>query len=966
MPKDNTVAGLYLRLRLNYDELNQDFIRVEETVKSNVQRLGRESALINLKAAIDLTGVTDAEQRLKIEQQKLTQLIELQTQKVRLYEAAWKDAGESTGYASKRAQEAEIKLKQQELALANLSQRLKEIAEQQKQMSQVKTDKANFDNSLLGKYTNIKGDIAGKIGNLTSAFSGLKDATSSADAAISKTLEIIGAIPSPVGKAVAALASIPLVARGIENSLLDMAKPAIEAGDAMYVMSRGMQLSIADTAKLSTVCKVTGIEINEVNGAMRRLSAQLNKNSDEDNARMKMLERFGAVVKDSNGNIKNEVQLIEELSKALKKAEDAGQGAAFRDIVGGRFWSGDFVTFLEDYAGNVELAGQIVKNGLANPVLAHEVQGNINAMNTQAGQLGNAFSSALMPVANDIVPRITKEMGELTKVIAENADGIKTAGQILADVVSGIGTLASKATIEVTKLVGAVGQAVKGLKELKSERPVDNDIVQLYLDDKEIESFNDLVQKELERKFKPAELDILQASPSFAQIESTLRERLKPTYDEIIRLRQEAEETTKKIQEMNNALKETGMTTADANRPNLSPDLLEAAKKESQFFNKISDEIYKLNHDEYENKKYDLLKWQQELINSEETTAEKRAAIESLFAAKSEQIEKQHAEKLAEIQESIAASRRTDLENALDAIDKEKDAWISAGMEEVEASKLATQEKIETIQKLEEEWAEHIHSIYQTALEQRLEQIEKERQAWIQKGIDEVKATKAAEEEKAQAQKNAAMSVLKSQLKEYRAFEQGGYEGLRDYQLKLLYKSGIKPQELNITPEQIANFQKAQQIASNSLLPNFMTDTDKYNHNLLRGSQYDQERGFEYRIPADDFKVDLSEALQNIKTGFEDFDNDIGNVSANFDELPTSLNDVTENLLGFSEKLQDVTESISEIKIPEKQPVNVNVTVQINEAHAWDYEHMRELADKVADELEPAIVSAIGGDSNSY
>ena len=746
-----TISGLYLRIGLNYDELNQDFINVEESLSANIQRLNRQKTLIDIKAKVDLTGVEDAEQRLKVQQEALTKQVELQTQKVRLYETAWIAAVKANGAASQQAEKSAISLKNQELALAQLSQRLKEVTEQQKQLSQTKTDKANFDNSLLGKYTNIKGDVAGKISNLTNAFTGLKDASASADSAITKTLEIIGAIPSPVGKAVAALASIPLVARGIENSLLALAEPAIAAGDAVYVMSRGMQLSIADTAKLATVCKVTGIEINEVNSAMRRLSANLNKAGDKDNAAMKMLEKFGAQVKDSNGNLKNEVQLIDEVSKALLRAEAAGQGAAFRDIVGGRFWSGDFVTFLEDYAGNVELAGKIVKNGLANPALAHEVQGNINAMNTQAAQLGGVFASALMPVANDIVPRVTKEMGELTKIIAENADGIKTLGQVTADVVGGIGTVVSKAIIEVTKMAGAVGQAVKGLKELRTESPVDNDIIKLYLDDKEIENFNSLVQKELKRKFKPAELELLQASPSFAQIESTLRNQLKPTYDEIIRLRQEAEETTKKIREMNDALKETGMTTADANRQPSSPESLDAAKDIAKIFGEASDIIYKLNHNEYENKKYDLLKWRQDLINAESTTAEQRIAIEELYAAKLEQIEQEKEDRVTDIRENAERARHTDLENTLADIEKEKAKRIQAGMEAAEAIKLAAEESAAAVKNLEDAFTEKVNSFRNNALQNQYAAIDKERDSWIKQGISPEQANSFADEQKYEA-----------------------------------------------------------------------------------------------------------------------------------------------------------------------------------------------------------------------
>lgn len=477
--KGETVGNLYLRLGLNYDELNQDFIAVEETLSSNIQRLNRQKTLIDLKASIDLTGVTDAAQKLKIQQEALTKQIEIQSQKVKLYESDWVAAGKANGFASQQAEKAAIALKVQQLELARLSQRLKEV-----QTSQSALPKQ--DNSLLAGYKGIKGNVAENLSNLTNSFTGITDAASSADSAISKSLEIIGNIPSPVGKAVAALAAIPLVAKGVENSLMDMAKPAIEAGDAMYVMSRGMQLSIADTAKLSTICKVTGIEITEVNSAMRRLSASLTKAGDKDNAAMQMLKRFGAEVKDSSGNIKNEIELIEEVSKALKRAEAAGQGAAFRDIVFGRFASGDVITFLEDYGDNAVAASKIVKNGLANPVLAHAIQGNINAMNAQIGQFKSALSSAFMPATEKLVPELTAQFGELTKVIANNADGIKNVSMAIGEVVGSVSSL----TTEITKL------AVESTKLIREPNSA---VAARYKDDYTITSVEDLAEKEYAR-----------------------------------------------------------------------------------------------------------------------------------------------------------------------------------------------------------------------------------------------------------------------------------------------------------------------------------------------------------------------------------------------------------------------------------------------------------------------------------
>ena len=769
--KDNTVAGLYLRLRLNYDDLNQDFVRVEETVKSNVQRLGRESSLINLKAAIDLNGVTDAEQRLKIEQEKLTKLVEVQTQKVKLLEVEWKAAAQAQGNASKNAQSAEIAFKQQELALAKLSQRLKEVTEQQNQMSQAKTDKANFDNSLLGRYTNIKGDVSGHLTNLMSAFSGLKDASSSADAAITKTLEIIGSIPHPVGKAVAALASIPLVVRGIENSLLDMAKPAIAAGDAMYVMSRGMQLSIADTAKLATVCKVTGIEISEVNSSMRRLSAQLNKNSDEDNARMKMLERFGAQVKDNNGNIKNEVELIGELSKALLKAEAAGQGAAFRDIVGGRFWSGDFITFLEDYAGNVELAGKIVKNGLANPVLAHEVQGNLNAMNAQIGQFQSALSSAFIPATQNIVPQLTEQFGELTKVIAENAEGIKNVSMAIGEVVSGISSL----TTEIAKL------AVKSTGLFKEPKSA---VALRYKDDYTITNLDDLVEKEYE-KLSEHEKKLLASNidkqVQFSRRQKDIFEKIKENWiRELAELQKKpfvdirADWIDKPLTEIQEKVKEAqkavAKSWADFRREFDTKIDVKALSEESlKRIEKYKDELehLKINLDfsgnDYQKSLAELDLWYRKALELAKASEEERNIVTESYGLKREQLERDRESKLAEIRDSVAALDKSSLENKLASIEKEKAAWIKAGMEEAEATELA-QRKIEQAKK---ESLEKINSYVKDAasIEYDLTHDAFEKQLY------DIEQWKQAQSEKADTAEEVSAIIANAAAKEADAFE---------------------------------------------------------------------------------------------------------------------------------------------------------------------------------------------------
>ena len=58
-------------------------------------------------------------------------------------------------------------------------------------------------------------------------------------------------------------------------------------------------------------------------------------------------------------------------------------------------------------------------------------------------------------------------------------------------------------------------------------------------------------------------------------------------------------------------------------------------------------------------------------------------------AAKSAQIEQERADRIEEIRKSADSEFKTELENRIDKIEEEKDAWISAGMDEAEATELA-------------------------------------------------------------------------------------------------------------------------------------------------------------------------------------------------------------------------------------------------------------------------------------
>ncbi len=646
--KGESISGLYLRIGLNYDELNQDFVNVEQTLSDNVKRLNRKNTLIDLKAQINLVGA-DTVQKLKIQEEQLTRQIEIQREKIKLYEADWISAGKANGYASSQAELAAIALKKQELELTRLSQQLKNVRSQQQA-----APKDN--NRLFASYNNIKGNVAGVIGNLTNSFNGLSTASQSVDGALSKTVEVIGNIPHPVAQAVAALAAIPFVAVGIENSLLNMAKPAIAAGDSLYVMARGMQISTQDMAKLSMISQVTGIEVTEVNNSLRRLSASLTKADVKSTLATKTLQKYGASIRDSNGNIKQGTALVSELAKAFATARALGKGAEFRDAVGGRFWSADFVTFLEDYEGNVELAGKVIKNGLANPVLAHAVQGEINAMNAQAKQLGSTFSSAFLPVANYIVPHVRQRMGDLTSIIEKNAETIKNVGFRIGEVVDKVGEFTTK-VVEVTAAVA---------KFATTNQLPDSAFVAKYVDNKEIKNFEDFHQKFYET-LDDGQRKALEYNKAIGYIsitDSIFYSREKNIWRKIQKEREKIVEEEKRAA-VENAESEQKLSEYEAQQ-----DLEENLK----LLEKYSDELSKIKLElKFDNKPYqkslaELEDWYKDALDKTKNQWEARTKIEEIYNVKLQQIKRKHND---EIKKLVSETSNIEFERTHSAFEKQ-------------------------------------------------------------------------------------------------------------------------------------------------------------------------------------------------------------------------------------------------------------------------------------------------------
>jgi len=214
--------------------------------------------------------------------------------------------------------------------------------------------------------------------------------------------------------------------------------------------------------------------------------------------------------------------------------------------------------------------------------------------------------------------------------------------------------------------------------------------------------------------------------------------------------------------------------------------------------------------------------------------------------------------------------------------------------------------------------------------------------------------------------------VLKSQLEAFRAYLKDGAEGLYQYELKQLKKQGITEKDLkSMTVDNLEGFQKAQKDIRKNLLPNF-NPTVQIEIPKIEMPEVPSVGKFGNALSA--LSAETVNAAKMIETFSESLKNAI--------QLPIN----SQQMQGVTDLLVNVTQAVSNnfaqlsrtnaessllekifnMGEQQKQPLNLTANVSINEAHAWDYSHIQDLAEKVADVITPRILRAIGGDSNSY
>lgn len=876
MAKGQKIDELYISLGLDIARLQLDFDTAGKTVSETIARLNSQNYQLRLKTDIDLARLQEAGSELdkiKVRYQAISQQLDIQRKKEEILANVLKNV-QKTDSDGSRTRYAETNLLKQQKQVAQLE------AEYRKLTAQIKA--AGGAGQTMGQRMSAGLAVArGSISKLTSGFNLLS-------------------------AKIAALLAIGTTGAGLFN----ITQSAMMAGENTYRLTQRLHTTAAEAGQLNRMFSLTGTSIDSVVPLFAKLDKQIESAGKDGNDTTLALSRFGIVLTNEAGNLLPLNEQLAQLAQGYKNAAAAGQEEAFTaEVLGAR--GAALIPVLEQYDDLMQIASHVKTTGLLNPAEAHAAYLKWRELEMEAGQLKMALGSALLPVAEDLMPSITEGFQSLIDFIKENKEGIEE----LADV---MGTFAETSV-----------DLIKGVADALADLGINAESVKSTLQDVGTLAKHDGVSTVMNGALVGAGAGAVagtMVAPGIGTGVGIVGGALVgafgtyefATHSQKFQDWREEEEALKKekqaAKEAEDALKKNSQAQAEnARTAHQNAAAIKAAAKAND---DLSNSIYALTHNDLDN-----------ALHEAEVQAKKFREAGADDNLVNTYVWQKQAKAYEDFQQNVVSKvnevYRNDLENQLANIDREAAAYKQKGLDEVSAESWAAASKAKIREQFEQEVAAKIDSIWQTSLQNRLDEIEREKQAWIQKGLDEVKATRWAEKEKADAQRNAAFEVLQSQKEEFKAYLSGGERGLADYYKE---KHGFSRDDLRMTPAQLEGFQLARKNMLENLLPNF-------------------------RDP--EVVAKEREAMKQ-------------NFSVEADGRTYSYDDLFHQMNDFGRQLNQVQATEVQSNSSHTDNRQVHVAVHIENAVTQDSESMRHLADQVADRITPAIETALGGGDNSY
>lgn len=872
-------------------EVNTERVReAERNIQDSIARMNAKIQNIRLKAEIDTSSLKGANAEIEKQKANLSALnreLSIQYQKLAQLQNAYRLQRKYTGNGSASTISAKTDFLRQQQVVKLLEADIKR---------------------LNGEITKTGSVSPVGFGKLSAAASKAKS-------------KIEGAVSSINSLNAAIIAGASALTGAI--GLFNLSEAAMKSGHETYKLANRLHTTAAEAGQLKRALSMVDIDANMMIPIFARLGKQALAAGENGNALTDAAERYGFTLTETSGKLLPYTKMLDELAKGYKNAEQAGDSAAFTaEVLGAR--GSALEPLLADYDLLREAARDVQTTGLANPQMAEEAYRELKKMEFEVGQLKSAMGNALMPVTRELMPEVVEGMKTMVRFIGENKDSLKDFGVLAADVFGGM----AKAVMTVVTALGEMKGALESV--------TGSDETEKIL---KANGYGDLVDRgkttgTIIGGMIGSRLGGVKGGAAGAVLGGDLlgsvynqgakwAAQLSGDWDGM-KTRAKLLEQEKHVVEEFNKSKKALAEKADGGITASHRKSIETQAKLEKMLAESTNERFKEQLQAIKEKTEESI-----AAGTSEAKAWQDAEKDIAKAIKDARKEAEKANK--ELEESIYRLSHNDFQNQIHDADKAAEDMRKRGADEELIAQETELRKNKVRLDFQRDVLDQINSLYKTELQNRLDCIEREKQAWIQKGLDEVNATKWAEQQKLDAKRNAAIQAIRDQKEEMEVYRREGQRGLVDY---LREKNGISREDLYFTPEQLEDFQAARKSAMENLLPNFRSPE------VIAQEQEQMKQSF--RVIANGIEYGYDEIMGKLQDGMQ-----------KLADTPIPQTPGT-----------DGTSSPDSKVYTDARHVEVNVNIE--NAVTQDNEGMRILADQVADRIQPAVVNALGGDSNSY
>jgi hypothetical protein len=242
------------------------------------------------------------------------------------------------------------------------------------------------------------------------------------------------------------------------KKLTDLTLAQADLQDETIKTARAIGIEVEELTSLRRSAELGGASVGELDNGIKRLSRNIFDAAEGVGDGAKAFDALGVAVVDNEGNLRATQDVLLDVADAFKDLDDGTLKNAQSQLLFGKS-GGKLINTLNQ--GSEAIIRQRKEAEALGIIFSKEAAEDAEKFNDALTDLGNAFDGAFRGVAEELLPKVTPLVKELTNYIVDNKESFVEFGDSLFN-------LFNDAIPVIQSVTEGIGETVKGWDELIS------------------------------------------------------------------------------------------------------------------------------------------------------------------------------------------------------------------------------------------------------------------------------------------------------------------------------------------------------------------------------------------------------------------------------------------------------------------------------------------------------------------